>query len=443
MMREENVCLLNSVSPVVDRVMSPSPSSPSPPPGDQEPVSFTTRSPVVDLVDGPWRTYAELERVYRLIYGVEDDVCSLTEASKTLISWTQVARKKNFLPEISAISAFVEAALQDRLHANDVLLQSLYGTAFIRFNESLRSYEFKDSRITRTGRFNTGTSRYKLAEVLGLPSYIVDLRNSAAHGNLLSLDLMRRGTIIAMDWLDQNFWSIVLVEKRNDRRMDGIIEHVFSDMKSVDPAAKHDFNNLMSQSPVSTIKFTVRSLLRATRASDMTMYPVNPKVVTIIAVITDSGQIHVALHQLIDYLDHEEEEMRASAILWLKEVIMGMTTKTSLLSAPLNFFSNPEITKIKLFQIHLLKVLGHLIGYPSEGVLTLIPCFKKIIPSHIHVIDRLHQAMAAFLGMNLNQRKTSKDYQFKTKDDVQLVSTSHNLQNGFSVDERKKKKLKM
>lgn len=50
---------------------------------------------------------------------------------------------------------------------------------------------------------------YHLAKVLGIPSHFVELRHSATHEALPSLELLREFAIQARSWLWTNYWSLI------------------------------------------------------------------------------------------------------------------------------------------------------------------------------------------------------------------------------------------
>lgn len=50
---------------------------------------------------------------------------------------------------------------------------------------------------------------HHLAKVLGIPSHFVELRHSATHGALPSLELLREFVDQARLWLWKNYWSFV------------------------------------------------------------------------------------------------------------------------------------------------------------------------------------------------------------------------------------------
>ena len=386
-------------------------------------------APVTDLIQHPWSSYAELEQVYHLIYEHEDDVCSLKEAKNSLIAWALVTSKTAYKPEIRAITAFVNAALHDKQHADDLNLQSLYSTALITFCQVLRNYEFNSGRnkVVRISFIKTGVNRSELAESLGLPGWIVDIRHEAAHGEQVALDLMRRATFLAMDWLSVNFWTIVLGEKRIDRQVDGIVEHVFSDEALVEKKAKADFCGLVNATPHAAIKFMVRSLLKATALSDLTLHGVDSKKAVLFDVIANCGQITLLLHNLIDHFDDDNKEEGAAAFLWFAEVIRGITTKTSPLSPQLSRYSNVETSRIPENEILFMRVLNHLLMTPSENALAYVPCFKKIIPQKGNVIDRLRESLATLLGVGLRGGTVGRDYEVKTIEDVKKAPVNGGL----------------
>jgi transcription termination factor NusB len=386
--------------------------------------------PVADLIHHPWSSYAELERVYGMIYenrSHSDGICRLKEATNCLTAWSLVKCKTAFRPEISALAAFVNAIAYDRIpDADDLILYSLYTTAMIRFCEVLRNYEFnpQQNRILRTTYIKTGNNRSEHAESIGLPGWVVDIRHDAAHGDRVSLDLMRSATDLAMNWLEVNFWNVVLHEKRIDLQIDGIVDHVFSDAETFASKAKSELYDHLRHNSHSAVKFLVRSLLKATATSDLTLAQVNPKTVHLIEAIVSCGQIHLMLHNLIDYFDSSDKDLRAAAILWFAKIMKGMTTKNEQFSQHLSKYLTPEISRIPEVEIQFMRVLNHLLMCPSEAALQFVPCFKKIIPGRGEMIDRVREALATLLGIGLRRGAVEPDYQFKTAAEIQRQLTS-------------------
>ena len=387
---------------------------------------FTT-CPPVDLIEFPWTSYSELEHVYRLIYEEEDNVANLTEAKDRLTAWSLViGRRTAFRPEVSVLTAFVTAALHAKSSdADELVLQSLYSTAIIRLCELMRNYEFNVTKnaIVRVTFIKTGSNRSDLAESLGLPAWIVDLRHEAAHGQRLSLDLARRATFVAMDWLSGHFWPLVLQDKRIDVRIDGIVEQILSgdSGETSVSTAREELFRLLRHSSHASVNFLVRALLRATVRADMTLHQVDPKATVIVKAVVNSGQMHVFLHYLIDRFNDDDRDTRAAAILWFTEVLRGMTTKTSFLSPQLSRFSVSEGRSLPDLDIHLLKVLKHLLQHPSDATLSLVPCFKKLLPDKSDMIDRLWKAMATLVGVQLDSQSVDADFMIKTVKDVESM----------------------
>lgn len=50
---------------------------------------------------------------------------------------------------------------------------------------------------------------YHLARVLGIPSHFVEMRHTATHETLPSLDLLRECAKQARDWLWKNYWKVI------------------------------------------------------------------------------------------------------------------------------------------------------------------------------------------------------------------------------------------
>lgn len=99
---------------------------------------------------------------------------------------------------------------------SESLLQTLYASAFTRF------FNFMSSTM-QTHNMRT---MYDTARMLGLPSFVVDLRHICAHGQVLPpIDILRTSVSYCLNWLRNYYWfpqleSMCDVEASKIRRKD-------------------------------------------------------------------------------------------------------------------------------------------------------------------------------------------------------------------------------
>lgn len=394
--------------------------------------------PQIDLIDTPWTTYHELEQVYRLIYQSEDTVDNLRQALGHLLSWSTCGTRRLHKLEIAAVTAFVNAALFEKTNpCEEVILRSLYSSAIIDFCEVLRKYQFslEKNRIVRLKMFRTGENRSEVAESLGLPGWIVDLRHNAAHGDQVCLKLMKKAAAIAMNWLSDNFWLRVQNENRFDRITDLIVSHVFSDEQVVDGDVKQEFRRLMHRSAYSTVRFTVKSLISYTAGSDLTLFQMNHKLSALIEIVVQQGQIHLLLNNLIDYFDDEDSNIKSAATVIFGQLLYAMTSDQSSQSSPspLSRFSDEKSIRNPLITIHFMRIVNRLMIFPSETTHSLLGYFPKIIPEKKQEIEQLCKVMSTFLGIGLTGSQVPMDYESKTLTDVM-----HFVQTGAVTGDEKR-----
>merc|ERR1712179_88062 len=59
--------------------------------------------------------------------------------------------------------------------------------------------------VHQTGQY--AQSVQEIADKINIPDWMVDLRHESAHGKLPSFDLLKQGLMIALTWLDENYWQ--------------------------------------------------------------------------------------------------------------------------------------------------------------------------------------------------------------------------------------------
>lgn len=99
---------------------------------------------------------------------------------------------------VQATFDFVQIQLQDYDKVvSDDALRLLYSMAMIRFVNGVL-----DQAQGLTGKSMTG-----LAETMGLPAWFVEIRHSATHDQLPTVELLRTAANQALDWIYRHYWS--------------------------------------------------------------------------------------------------------------------------------------------------------------------------------------------------------------------------------------------
>ncbi|KAL3974183.1 dual 3',5'-cyclic-AMP and -GMP phosphodiesterase 11 [Sarotherodon galilaeus] len=116
----------------------------------------------------PWLNKAELDQVRDYLYSMDS---SLQGFALDRISAWRTRCADSFPVEVDCTADLVRCQMRDlsgQLTGDDLIL--MYGTALVRF-------------------------------------WVVDLRNEIMHGELPSLKCCQRGCKVALEWLQQEFWS--------------------------------------------------------------------------------------------------------------------------------------------------------------------------------------------------------------------------------------------
>ncbi|KAF0888126.1 hypothetical protein E2562_010829 [Oryza meyeriana var. granulata] len=147
----------------------------------------------------PWSSWAE----WRLVRDGLFSPCPVA-ALRRIAAW----RSRGSLPvPVDVTAAFVEIRLRDPffrsvMAVDDVLeseemLAMLYSMAIMRLVNGFVENPHK----------KTGYSISELAEAIGIPRVLVDIRHESSHRSLPSLRLLRLAAIKAFDWLKCIYWD--------------------------------------------------------------------------------------------------------------------------------------------------------------------------------------------------------------------------------------------
>ncbi|KAG5339894.1 Protein LAS1 [Termitomyces sp. T112] len=145
----------------------------------------------------PWASLSELEQICAWIYSDENDIDAKILAINRLSAWKATTCLPHALE--SALSILVAIA-QDNSHTcstSSLSIRQSYATAIIRLVNGLVD-------PLQLGAF--ARSIASIANQLGLPSWLVELRHAATHEDLPSLVLLRDAAWESMTWLLHNYF---------------------------------------------------------------------------------------------------------------------------------------------------------------------------------------------------------------------------------------------
>lgn len=146
----------------------------------------------------PYKSLADLLRLRLQFYHLPQNTSTLRSAVNTV----NVLRTRGLLPHaVEATAWLVSAQLSDLNGMEAFLVRCAYAMALVRFVNGMLD------------PFQQGVHAVALltiAKSIGLPLSFVDLRHSATHGPLPSLELLRSLTKKALDWLHDHYWDSLL-----------------------------------------------------------------------------------------------------------------------------------------------------------------------------------------------------------------------------------------
>ena len=142
----------------------------------------------------PWINQSEFRNIFDWIYS--SDCTKRKSALDRIQSW----KSKSKIPlAVQATFDFVEIQLQDLFKKeSENTIRLLYSMAMIRFVNGILDQAQGMSAKSMTG----------VAENIGLPVWFVEIRHSATHDQLPSLELLRSAADQALDWIYRNYWTI-------------------------------------------------------------------------------------------------------------------------------------------------------------------------------------------------------------------------------------------
>ncbi|XP_036342502.1 uncharacterized protein LOC118751797, partial [Rhagoletis pomonella] len=151
-------------------------------------------------VVGPWKDVKEFGCIFEWLFGPDNDIEQQKRALKQMKVWS-LRRSTQCPAGVLATKTLLEVQHRDKERTQNTLtesdLQTLYASAFTRF------FNFMSSTM-QTHNMRT---MYDTARMLGLPSFVVDLRHICAHGQVLPpLDVLRNSVVNCLTWLRDYYW---------------------------------------------------------------------------------------------------------------------------------------------------------------------------------------------------------------------------------------------
>ncbi|TPX51192.1 hypothetical protein SeLEV6574_g00460 [Synchytrium endobioticum] len=171
----------------------------------------------------PWTSTDEWEFVKSLLYPPVFDAATVQKGVDHVRMWAS----RGNLPQAAEMTAMMAECFIMENHratlglrasadgevgrASESILRLTYSMAVIRFVNGL-----VDASQT-PGRLQSVAS---VAETLGIPLWMVDLRHAATHEHLPSLSLLKSAAQHAMRWLDKHYWSRQQLQQASNEYME-------------------------------------------------------------------------------------------------------------------------------------------------------------------------------------------------------------------------------
>ncbi|XP_042373481.1 uncharacterized protein LOC121967379 [Zingiber officinale] len=147
----------------------------------------------------PWSSWDQWNFVRECIFSSSPN--AVTMALQRISTW----RSRGCLPipihvtasivKIQQKDFFFRSDLTDGMLESDEMLSMLYSMAIIRFVNCF------------VGHKKTKFSIAELADAIGIPRVLVDIRHESSHRDLPSLQRVRHASVKALDWLKFNYWE--------------------------------------------------------------------------------------------------------------------------------------------------------------------------------------------------------------------------------------------
>ncbi|KIY69720.1 Las1-domain-containing protein [Cylindrobasidium torrendii FP15055 ss-10] len=146
----------------------------------------------------PWSSSAELDQVCSWIFEDENDIDAKLLAIQRITAWKLITSLPHAIEStLSILTSITDDSLPRNQRAFSLTLRHNYAAALIRLVNGLVD-------PLQSGIY--ARSIASIADQLGLPLWLVELRHSATHEDLPSLELLREGARQAMVWLFNNYW---------------------------------------------------------------------------------------------------------------------------------------------------------------------------------------------------------------------------------------------
>ncbi|XP_028405975.1 protein LAS1-like [Dendronephthya gigantea] len=157
----------------------------------------------------PWLCREEWLETYHNLYNF-DNIEQQTKGLQHVEMWRSRSHSK--LPlAIEATASLISAGIED--------VRSLITPYVLRHTMAMVIVRFVNGMVDMEQKGAYARSVQSIADEIGIPDWLVDLRHEATHANLPSLEVLRVGFKVALDWLRDHYWEsqIKELQERDER----------------------------------------------------------------------------------------------------------------------------------------------------------------------------------------------------------------------------------
>ena len=157
-----------------------------------------------------WRNRDEWLQIYKYLYSFEEPELQKKGVYR-IEAWK--SRSGGKLPiAVECTGHLVSAYLADAAaHSDPSETRLILSMALVRFVNGMAD-------LSQKGLF--ARSVQSIAEEIGLPDWLVDLRHEATHASLPSLETLRAGLGVALNWLEDEYWEAqVIIHRESEQNL--------------------------------------------------------------------------------------------------------------------------------------------------------------------------------------------------------------------------------
>jgi len=167
-----------------------------------------------------WSSWDEWKFVYKLLYSY-GNIEAQAKGVDMVNMWKSNIRQGTLPISIDITSSLVSVYLQnlDEISIPFEFKQLASAMAIVRFVNGI------------TDQLQTGLyaqSVQIIAEKINIPDWMVDLRHESTHARLPSIELLKSGIIVALEWLDENYWNET--ETKINEKERSLVEDTFANI---------------------------------------------------------------------------------------------------------------------------------------------------------------------------------------------------------------------